>query len=1030
MKTNHTSLDARLAFLLLLLSILTAQLSAVLAQGTAFTYQGRLNDGANAASGFYDLRFTVYDAAAGGAAVAGPLTNAAVSVSNGLFTVNLNFGAGIFNGAPRWLEIGVRGSGAGDGFTALAPRQALTPTPYSMFAANAGLAGGVTAGAITSAMLANGAVTSNKIAPGAISALDAPDGSPLRALLVNSDGAVGIGGNDSGAALQVAGGGIYRNAANPVFVGAVTNRTGALTNMPLPLDVFVAGNRAYVTSYSPNRGSLSIFDISNPLQPVFLGDAVDDFIRPGSPFTRLEGADSVVVADGVAYVTAQVGNAVTVIDVTNPREPLKLAELVNRTNGITSLDLPTDIILDGANLYVLGFLSSALAVFDVSNPASPQLRAQIFDDSVAPGSPFTKLRLPYRMRLAGNRLYIAARGDHAITILDVSNPVAPQLLAEIVDDIVNPNSPFKRLANVNGVDVAGDLLYAVSGALFGLDSSLTIIDVSSPANPVKVSEVSDDSVVPGSPFTKLGGAWDVKVVDQTAFVTCFLDNAVTAIDVSNPLFPRLIGEFAQGQDGLTTLNFTTGLDVSGTALYVAANSSSAVNLFDLRGTLGVKVDAAVGIGTATPRSALDVVGTIRGSELSVEGAVTAGDVVADRSVRAAGTGDFGTLLSRGRLGIGTNAPFAPLHVVSGEALNTFLDGRSPIGTWLTLGNKAGGTNWHFISTGANNGEGPRKLLISPGGSPTTVSSIGGFVLDPAGRLGLGTIAPTAPLHVVGQNPFPHLRVAAGSNAPYGAFLSLDARDTAGGKEYLVFSTGAGAGEGQGKLVFQNHTDGRTILTLDGSGAVGIGTTAPLDSLLDVEGHVHINDNDLFLRGANDRNHGLGFRASFAGQFLDGPVLYGFTGGALGTTGGGTNWSLRWNNSGQVFTRGAINPPSDRNLKENFTPVDGRDVLEKVAALPIARWNYKAETNTIHLGPVAQDFHAAFGLGTDDKHIATVDADGVALAAIQGLNQKVEEQRAALEQKETEITKLQGEMAELKRLVGALTQEFRSSKGER
>jgi beta-xylosidase len=64
----------------------------------------------------------------------------------------------------------------------------------------------------------------------------------------------------------------------------------------------------------------------------------------------------------------------------------------------------------------------------------------------------------------------------------------------------------------------------------------------------------------------------------------------------------------------------------------------------------------------------------------------------------------------------------------------------------------------------------------------------------------------------------------------------------------------------------------------------------------------------------------------------------------------------------------------------------------------------------HLGPVAQDFHAAFGLGSDDRHIATVDADGVALAAIQGLNRKVEAENTALKQ----------EIAELKRLVTQLS----------
>ncbi len=115
----------------------------------------------------------------------------------------------------------------------------------------------------------------------------------------------------------------------------------------------------------------------------------------------------------------------------------------------------------------------------------------------------------------------------------------------------------------------------------------------------------------------------------------------------------------------------------------------------------------------------------------------------------------------------------------------------------------------------------------------------------------------------------------------------------------------------------------------------------------------------------------------------------------------------------TVTATAFNPPSDRNLKENFAAVSSRDVLEKVAGLSISRWNFKGDTATPHVGPMAQDFHAAFGLGTDDRHIATVDADGVALAAIQGLNQKFEEE---LKQKQTEITELKARLEKLERLM--------------
>ena len=88
------------------------------------------------------------------------------------------------------------------------------------------------------------------------------------------------------------------------------------------------------------------------------------------------------------------------------------------------------------------------------------------------------------------------------------------------------------------------------------------------------------------------------------------------------------------------------------------------------------------------------------------------------------------------------------------------------------------------------------------------------------------------------------------------------------------------------------------------------------------------------------------------------------------------------------------------------------VLAKVAGLPITRWHYTNDTATPHLGPVAQDFHTAFGLGADDKHIADVDEEGVALTAIQGLNQKINA-------KDAEIQDLKQSVAELKALVEKL-----------
>ena len=213
MKTKLALIIATLTWL----STLSPQLSAA-PLGTAFTYQGRLNEGANPASGIYDLRFTIYDAGAGGGIVAGPTTNSPVGVTNGLFTVTLDFGDGVFTGDARWLDIGVR-TGTND-FTTLAPRQPVTAAPYALYVPNAGTAGsasnllgvlsaGLLSGTYSNALnlsnpansfsgngsqltgigtsaLADNAVTSAKIADGTVSTADIADSAISTAKLADN----------------------------------------------------------------------------------------------------------------------------------------------------------------------------------------------------------------------------------------------------------------------------------------------------------------------------------------------------------------------------------------------------------------------------------------------------------------------------------------------------------------------------------------------------------------------------------------------------------------------------------------------------------------------------------------------------------------------------------------------------------------------------------------------------------------------------------------------------------------------------
>src|SRR5208337_1828659 len=113
--------------------ILDVLLSTAFAQGTAFTYQGQLQNDGSPVAGSYDLTFTLYLVNSGGAAMAGPVTNTATAVTNGLFTTQVDFGPNVFTGSSNWMEIAVSTNGA-NSFTTLTPRQQLTPAPYAIFA--------------------------------------------------------------------------------------------------------------------------------------------------------------------------------------------------------------------------------------------------------------------------------------------------------------------------------------------------------------------------------------------------------------------------------------------------------------------------------------------------------------------------------------------------------------------------------------------------------------------------------------------------------------------------------------------------------------------------------------------------------------------------------------------------------------------------------------------------------------------------------------------------------------------------------
>jgi len=204
------------------------------AQITAFTYQGKLVDDCCPATGLYDMRFKVFDALGGGSQQSFTLLVPAVPVTNGLFSVPMNFGTSPFTGGSRWLEIDVRTNNPAASYVTLSPRTELTPTPYAFYAQTAGT---VINGAITGAQLAPSAVTSNHLEAGAVTSAKIANGAVGSAQLKPP---ISLSGSAVGGILT----------GNQAVLNVTNTATGAGFNFGL-----IAGGKTAIAAFSPTGKS-------------------------------------------------------------------------------------------------------------------------------------------------------------------------------------------------------------------------------------------------------------------------------------------------------------------------------------------------------------------------------------------------------------------------------------------------------------------------------------------------------------------------------------------------------------------------------------------------------------------------------------------------------------------------------------------------------------------------------------------------------------------------------------------------------
>jgi hypothetical protein len=283
------------------------------------------------------------------------------------------------------------------------------------------------------------------------------------------------------------------------------------------------------------------------------------------------------------------------------------------------------------------------------------------------------------------------------------------------------------------------------------------------------------------------------------------------------------------------------------------------------------------------------------------------------------------------------------------------------------------------------------------------STIGGGAFNT--NTGSYATVPGGDQNVAGQNSF-----AAGHRAKAnypGTFVWADSTDadfaSMGNNQFLIRAAG-GVGIGVNKVeaplhVAPNAGGGGIIVGVD---AFGGGYTA------------------LQMDVSSISNGYAKLQAIKSSGSAFGNLVLNAAGGNVGINTSAPVYPLEMGSGAFCSVAGVWTSVSDRNVKENFTAITPGEVLAKVASLPITQWKYKIEPSGIkHIGPVAQDFHAAFGLGDSDKAIGSVDESGVALAAIQGLNQKLESEAKA---KDAEIEALKQNLAELKKLVQTIVEK--------
>jgi len=887
--------------------------------GTRVAYTGELQVDGLPAEGNYDFRFELFDAATAGNPVGPTLEFSAIPVTSGTFEVRLDFGSGVFGSEARWLQVSVRtNTTPALDFRAIGPRVEMLPVPTALFATRSGVASRAdSAGTATSADSASRALLADRA--------------------LTADVATTAGSATSATSATTA-------------QHAVRADTAALADRALVADLATTATtaqRALNADIATRAESADFADIAMD------ADKLNGFDSSHfALFDHFHSADAIVTGilsdERLSPNVALLSTNQTFLG-------------TNRFSGPVIFEHPSNVIT--GTLTLTGPLQSAGGQARGEGAIDLQV-LRWSDEQVASGE---------RSTISGGRGNLASGASSTVGGGEINR--GKGVLSTISGGFDNEVSGTLGTISGGQFGVVSGVLGAIGG---GYDN-----EVWETLGTISGGQSNRVSGVLGT----VGGGQLNRVTGILGTISGGEANGVTGVlgFVGGGIGNLAVGDRSVVGGGTENKAAEWGSVIAGGKYNLAAGvlsvvsggeSNRAANLFSVVG--GGKENLAQG-----------VLSVVSGGETNAAGGVlstVAGGVSnfagGDRSVVSGGTEnqavEWGSIVAGGK----RNLTSGVLAAISGGESNkatslfaTVAGGSENVASGdsssIPGGRRNEAAGFASLAAGHRAKAGHDGSFVWADAQDTDFASTAAnqFIVR-ADKVGLGTNAPQAKLHVAGD----FIRVdGLGNEQGYiggdgiGGDVHVGSFNPAVQKILAWNYPGARFMDIRAMSFTAQGNNGERAYLTGSSGYVLLGSEVPNVQTVTLWNSPNARRMDIHINDLHGRN-------------LDVNALY-----------------------------GSVYSPSDRALKQDFEPIQPKDILAKVLATPIQFWSYTNSPSIRHIGPTAQDFKASFDLGEDDRHIAAIDADGVAMAAIQGLH-------ALVTEKDTAIRELRKELQELREAI--------------